>query len=97
MSTPVVEVVDNPDARRYEAFVDGELAGFLLYEPGPRRVVLVHTEVDPAFEGHGVGGRLARFALDDLRSRGVTAVPRCPFVAAFVRRHPEYRDVVAGR
>jgi uncharacterized protein len=56
--------------------------------------VLVHTEVDPAFEGHGVGGRLAGYALDDVRRRGVAAVAQCPFVARYVRRHPEYADVV---
>jgi predicted GNAT family acetyltransferase len=93
---PDVEVVDNAEAQRYEAYVEGGLAGFLLYEPRPGRVVLIHTEVDPAFEGHGVGGRLAAFALDDLRGRGVRAVAQCPFVADYVRRHPEYRDVVAG-
>jgi predicted GNAT family acetyltransferase len=92
-----VELVDNPDAQRYEAYVDGGLAGYLLYERRSGRVVLVHTEVvDAAFEGHGVGGRLAAFALDDLRARGLRAVAQCPFVASYVRRHPEYRDVVAG-
>lgn len=94
--TSAVEVVDNPDAQRYEAYVEGGLAGFLMYDRGPGRVVLVHTEVDPAFEGHGVGGRLAAFALDDVRARGITVVARCPFVAEYIRRHPEYRDAVAS-
>ena len=89
-----VTIVDKPDEGRYEASVDGSLAGYLVYDAGPGRVVLVHTEVDPAYEGHGIGGRLAAFALDDLRARGITAVAQCPFVKAYVRRHPEYRDVV---
>jgi uncharacterized protein len=51
-----------------------------------------HTEVPPADEGKGIGARLVRAALDDARQRGFKIVPACSFVAAFIRRHPEYND-----
>lgn len=89
-----VAVADNHQQRRYEAFCDGELAGFLEYRTRSDHIVAVHTEVDRRFEGRGVGGRLASFALDDARERGLTVTPACPFVADYVRRHPEYADLV---
>jgi predicted GNAT family acetyltransferase len=59
-------------------------------------VVLVHTEVEPAFEGQGLGARLVAGALEDLRARGLKLVPQCPFVRAYLRRHPDQADLVAG-
>jgi uncharacterized protein len=93
---PRVDVVDNPDKRRYEASIDGELAGYLSYESRPDRLDLVHTEVLDAFEGQGVGGRLVAATLDDIRSRGLSVTPLCPFAAAFIERHPEFADLVAA-
>lgn len=90
-----VRVVDNPEQRRYELWRGGTLAGLLAYRLEPGAVVLVHTDVDPAFEGRGLGGRLVRGALDDVRARGLALVPVCPFVGAYIRRHPEYADLVA--
>jgi uncharacterized protein len=57
-------------------------------------VVLVHTEVDSAYEGHGVGSVLAKAALDDIRRRGKRVTPLCPFVSTYIARHPEYADLV---
>jgi uncharacterized protein len=91
-----VEVVDNPNERRFEARVAGALAGVLYYAKGPGRLVLVHTEVADEFEGHGVGGRLVAGALDDIRARGLTVTVRCPFASAYVDKHPEYADLVAA-
>jgi uncharacterized protein len=59
-------------------------------------VVLIHTEVEPAFEGQGLGARLVAGALEDLRARGLKLVPQCPFVRAYLRRHPDQADLVAG-
>ena len=58
-------------------------------------MVFTHTEVDPSFEGQGVGSALARGALDDVRSRGLHIIAMCPFISAYVRRHPEYADLIA--
>jgi predicted GNAT family acetyltransferase len=56
--------------------------------------VLVHTEVEPRAEGTGLGSQLVTEALDDIRARGLRVVPLCPFVAAYIRRHPDYADLV---
>jgi uncharacterized protein len=87
-----VEVSDNPAELRYELRVDGELAGEIRYRRMPGAVALVHTEVDP--KRHGLGSVLVRGALDDLRARGLSVAPVCPFVADFIRRHAEYADLV---
>ncbi|MCU1461515.1 MAG: hypothetical protein JWO37_1590 [Acidimicrobiales bacterium] len=87
-------VVDNPEQHRYEARVDGQLAGFAEYRRRADRIVFTHTEVDDAFEGQGIGGRLASFALDDARARGLVVVAQCPFVRNYIRRHPEYEDLL---
>ncbi len=89
-----VSVRDNPEELRYELVVDGEVRGEILYRRSPDRIVLVHTEVATALEGQGLASRLVRGALDDIRARGLRVVPICPFVRGYVRRHPEYEDLV---
>jgi predicted GNAT family acetyltransferase len=88
-------VRDNAEKRRYELLLDGERVGEILYSLKSDKIVLLHTEVDPALEGTGLGSQLVADALDDIRSRGLPVVPLCPFVAAYIRRHPEYEDLVA--
>jgi predicted GNAT family acetyltransferase len=90
-----IEVVDNPEQRRYEALVDGEIAGYVFYHRRDDAVVVVHTEVADEFEGRGVGSRLVAAALDDIRSQGLSVVPVCPFTRGYIERHPEYADLVA--
>jgi uncharacterized protein len=91
-----VRVIDNTDAHRYEVFVDGTLAGFAMYRMRPgNRIVFTHTEVDDAYEGHGVGSVLAREALNNARWRGLSVTPLCPFIRAYIDHHPEYEDLVA--
>jgi uncharacterized protein len=87
-------VLDNPDELRYELWVDGARVGFIAYRHEPGVIVLVHTDIDPAYEGKGLGSRLVAGALADLRSRGLGLVPLCPFVAAYLRRHPDQADLV---
>src|SRR5450755_3543572 len=71
-----IDVRDNPAESRYEVLADGELAGFAQYKLDGDRITMYHTEVDPEHEGAGLGGRLARQALDDVRARGLrVAVP----------------------
>jgi uncharacterized protein len=88
-------VTDRPSELRYEIEADGEVAGFLMYRIEPGVLELVHTDVDPHFEGKGVGAALVQGVLDDVRARGLKVRPCCPFVAAYIRRHPEYEDLVA--
>jgi len=92
----VVVVSDNPTELRYELHVDGELVGEIRYRRRHDAIVLVHTEVNPAREGEGLASELVRGALDDIRARGLRVVPYCPFVAAYIRRHPEYEDLVTA-
>lgn len=89
-------VRDNAEESRYEVLVDGKVLGEILYRTRPGRVVLLHTEVLPSAEGSGLGSRLVAGALEDIRARELRVVPLCPFVAAYIRRHPEYADLVAG-
>ncbi len=93
-----IAVRDNPGFRRYEVTADGALAGILTYrlDDSAAMITLVHTEVDRAFRGRGLADRLARHALDDARVRGLRVRPDCPFVARFIRAHPDYQDLVAG-
>lgn len=78
----------------YEAVLGGGVAGHLLFRRRGGLLVLVHTEVDPAFEGRGIGGALARFALDDARAQGLLVRPECPFVRAWLAKHPGYEDLL---
>jgi uncharacterized protein len=92
MSDPVV--VDNPEASRFELRIDGELAGRVDYLPAGDSVIIAHTEVDDGHEGEGLGGLLVRAALDGIRDKGKTAIPTCPFAAAYIDRHPELDEYV---
>ena len=99
MSTGSAQVVvrDNPDESRYELLLDGDVAGEIRYRRRPDAIALVHTEVSASLEGRGLGAELVRAALDDLRARGLQIVPICPFVRSYIRRHPEYEDLVVER
>ena len=81
----------NAAASRYELDTPHGLA-IAVYRLQGDRLIFTHTEVPTADEGHGIGSRLVRGALDEARARGVKIVPACSFVSAFVRRHPEYDD-----
>jgi uncharacterized protein len=89
-----MEVRDNPEKSRYELLDGGEVVGEILYRRRPDRIVLVHTEVSSAREGQGLASRLVAGALDDIRATGLRVVPVCPFVRSYLRRHPEYEDLV---
>jgi predicted GNAT family acetyltransferase len=90
-----VRVVDNPSEHRYEAQLDGRVVGFSQYELAGDRIVFLHTEVDPSVKGLGIGSRLAAGELDDVRARGLNVVAKCPFIAAWLRRHRDYDDLLA--
>ncbi|MDX6493712.1 MAG: molybdenum cofactor cytidylyltransferase [Gaiellaceae bacterium] len=92
-----LRVEDNPAEHRYEARAGGRLLGFVTYRAEPDRITLIHTEVEPEVEHRGVGSQLVAATLDDVRARRLTVVPVCPFVRAFIRRHPEYAGLVGAR
>jgi predicted GNAT family acetyltransferase len=99
MTTPPAEpiITDAPERGRYEAHLDGELAGVLEYVIKYGRLALVHTEVLPAYEGKGIGSALVRFGLDDARRRALRVIASCPYVQDYLARHPEDDDIVVGR
>lgn len=86
---------DNPGLQRFELRKDGTVAAVAEYKLGGGTLQFLHTQVEPAFEGRGLGSRLAKAALDEVRSRGLKAVPRCPFIAGYIAKHPEYQDLLA--
>lgn len=89
----MAEVTDNPAQNRYELVVDGVTA-IVEYQRAGDLVDLTHTEVPQALAGRGVGSALARGTLDLVRTTGLKVRPSCPFIAAFIERHPDYQDLV---
>lgn len=89
-----VEVVRLDERHRYDMTVDGQHAAVSQFRLEPGAIVFTHTIVRPEFEGRGLGSRLAKFVLDDAVARGERIVPECPFIAAYLRRHPGYEASV---
>lgn len=92
---PDITVREDTARKRFEAVVDGEVAGFIDYELDGDTVDMRHTEVDDRWEGKGVGSALASGALDQVRTAGRKVVATCPFVRSYIERHDEYADLVA--
>lgn len=92
----MADVTKNTGAGRYEVHVDGELAGWLDYaDAGDGVTALPHTIVEPRFGGRGLAGELVRTALDEIRAQGRRVDPQCPYVKAWIARHPDHADLVA--
>lgn len=90
------DVTHDPEQRRYELHDDaGALLGFIEVLPAGESTIIAHTEVLPAHEGEGVGGRLVRGTFAAIEADGKTVIPLCPFAAAYVRRHPDLIPLVA--
>ncbi|MBO9553551.1 GNAT family N-acetyltransferase [Cellulomonas sp.] len=93
MTTVLVD--DVPELDRFEARdPQGELLGFAAYTLDGSTVVFIHTEVDPEHEGQGVASQLVQGALDLVRARGADVVALCPYTKAWIRKHPDYQDLV---
>lgn len=92
-----VRIGDNPEEHRYEARIgeEGEVRGYVDYHLQPGLMTIMHTDVDRAAEGHGLGSQLVAAVLDEVRSRGLSVLVVCPFAREYIRRHPEYADLVA--
>lgn len=84
---PELTVTRNDDASRYEIHSDGTLAGFAEFDRRPGEIRFIHTEVDHAFQGRGLAGRLAAEALADAATSGDTIVPYCPYIAGYLKKH----------
>jgi uncharacterized protein len=92
--TSADDVRDARDRSRFEITVDGRLAGFVTYRRTADAVELLHTQIEPDFEGQGLASTLVRAALDDVRREGLAARPYCPFVRSWLARHADYVDLV---
>jgi predicted GNAT family acetyltransferase len=90
----IVTLADEPDANRFVITADGAPAGEITYRMHHDRRLIIHTGIDAAFEGRGVGGRAVAALLDGVRTRGETIVPLCPFVRSYIERHPDDDDLV---
>lgn len=86
-------VRNNTDKNRYELSVDGHLAA-TYYRIADGVITFIHTEVPDALAGRGVGSKLVKGALDQVRAAGLKVVPQCPFVRAYIEKHPDYNDLL---
>jgi predicted GNAT family acetyltransferase len=86
-------VINNKALSQFEVHI-GEALAVLRYTEELERIWLYHTEVPETLSGRGIAGRLAAFALNDARHRGLRVVPTCPYVRAYIDRHPEYASLV---
>lgn len=89
-----ITIRDDAEGHRYIVDVDGQRAGMAVYHLRGGRHFFVHTEIDSEYGGRGIGQELVRYALDDVRNQGGMVVPICPFFAAYIKRHPEYDEIV---
>lgn len=96
MDTKDLEIRHNEAEQRFETRVGEELA-LIEYQQSGHSITFTHTEVPEEFEGRGVGGQLARAALDYARQQQLKVVPLCSFVAAYIKRHAEYQDLVESQ
>jgi predicted GNAT family acetyltransferase len=93
MSKDEIVVVDNPEESQFETHVDGHVA-FVSYLRRGDTIFFTHTEVPEQLEGRGLGSALARAVLDRARAEQWKVVARCPFIAKYVERHPEYQSLL---
>ncbi|MFF5030482.1 GNAT family N-acetyltransferase [Nocardia salmonicida] len=94
---PQRRVVRNVEKNRYDVFFDDELAGFTEYIERDNDTDFIHTEIDDAFAGKGLGGVLARQAVEDVIARGRTVTAHCSFIRGWLDKHPEYDAHVVGK
>ena len=90
-----VKIENNQEAQRWEAEV-GEFVAVAEYRLRGDTIFFIHTEVPRELEGQGIASKLVKAALDDARAEHLAVVPFCPFVAGYIRRHPDYKDLVHG-
>jgi uncharacterized protein len=89
----MAETVNNRAKHRYELAVDSHIAAS-YYEVAGGVITFLHTDVPPELGGRGIGSRLIKGALDQVRADGLKVIPRCPFVKAYIDKHPDYADLL---
>jgi uncharacterized protein len=90
-----LDIRNNEKESQFETTIDGHTALVAYDLEDPNRIVFTHTEVPEALSGRGIAGELARHGLDHARQQNLTVVPQCSYVAAYIKRHPEYQDLLA--
>ena len=86
-----LEIIQNVDAQRFELKLDDKLA-MVEYNQNERSIIFSHTEVPVEYEGQGIGAKLAKYALEYAREKNLKVIPTCPFIKAYILRHPEYKE-----
>lgn len=86
-------LIDNPSLKRYEFHIEDKVAR-IEYIKAQDKIYLTHTEVPQALEGRGIASQLVQQVLEDIKAKDLTLVPMCPFVAMYVKRHPEWKSLV---
>jgi uncharacterized protein len=87
------EVHDNPELNRFELEVEGTIAA-AYYAKAPGVITFTHTEVPQELSGRGIGSKLAQGALEAVRAEGLKVIAKCPFIAAYIAKHPEFADLL---
>ncbi|MCK0145522.1 N-acetyltransferase [Arenibacter sp. F26102] len=87
------KLIDNTEGKQYEYQIDGVIAK-IEYKKAKDKIYLTHTEVPKELEGKGVASSLVKQVLEDVETKGLTLVPMCPFVAAYIKRHPEWKELI---
>ena len=88
-----LQLLDNEEAKRYEVHVEG-LVPRIEYIKAKEKIYLTHTEVPRGLEGKGIGSKMVKMVLEDIERKDLTLVPLCPFVAKYIKRHPEWKKLV---
>lgn len=87
------KLIDNTEAKQYEYHIDGVIAK-IEYIKAKDKIYLTHTEVPKELEGKGVASSLVKQVLEDVETKGLTLIPMCPFVATYIKRHPDWKKLV---
>jgi uncharacterized protein len=90
-----LDIRNNEEESQFETTVDGHVALTAYDLEDPNRIVFTHTDVPEALSGRGIAGEIVKFGLDHAREKKLTVVPQCAYVASYIKRHPEYQDLLA--
>lgn len=91
-----IEVKDNPAKHRFEATVEGQTA-FIDYKLQPGLMQVLHTEVPQELEGRGIAGAMTKYALEHIAAKNLQLLPLCPYMRAYLKKHPEYQHLVKDK